>query len=50
MDSLLETLDNARKELQMAKYESAEKPSDIQKKKMVMYWSSQVERLEALLS
>jgi hypothetical protein len=50
MINILETLAKAKSELAIAQDESLKDPSSIQKRSMVMYWSNNVDRIEALLS
>lgn len=48
--NILEVLSNAKVELLKAEEENRKDPKSVQKRKMVMYWYNNVQRLEALLS
>ena len=48
--NLLEVLANAKAELAIAEEENRKDPKSVQKRKMVLYWYNNVQRLEHLLS
>ena len=48
--NILEVLANAKAELAIAQEENRKDPKSIQKRKMVLYWYNNVERLQGLLS
>ena len=48
--NLLEVLANAKAELAIAEEENRKDPKSVQKRKMVLYWYNNVERLQGLLS
>lgn len=48
MSTVINELFKAKSELQKAKYLSAESPKDVQKSKMVLYWTNVVKYLESL--
>ena len=50
MMNLLEVLANAKAELAIAEEENRKDPSSIQKRKMVLYWYNNVQRLQDLIS
>ena len=50
MTNILEVLAKAKAELAIAEEESRKDSVSIQKRKMVMYWHNNVERLQSLLS
>lgn len=50
MTNILEVLAKAKAELAIAEEENRKDPVSVQKRKMVMYWYNNVERLEGLLS
>ena len=50
MMNILEVLANAKAELAIAQEENRKDPKSIQKRKMVLYWYNNVERLQGLLS
>ena len=50
MMNILEVLANAKAELAIAQEENRKDPKSIQKRKMVLYWYNNVQRLEHLLS
>ena len=50
MTNILEVLAKAKAELAIAEEENRKDPVSIQKRKMVLYWHNNVERLQSLLS
>ena len=50
MMNILEVLANAKAEIAIAQEENRKDPKSIQKRKMVLYWYNNVQRLEHLLS
>ena len=48
--NLLEVLANAKAELAIAEEENEKDPKNIQKRKMVLYWYNNVQRLQDLIS
>ena len=50
MTNILEVLAKAKAELAIAEEESKKDPVSVQKRKMVMYWYNNVERLQNLIS
>jgi hypothetical protein len=50
MTNILKVLADAKAELLKAEEENFKDPKSVQKRKMVMYWSNNVKRLESLLS
>jgi len=48
--NILEVLAKAKSELAIAEEESRKDPANIQKRKMVLYWYNNVQRLQDLIS
>lgn len=48
--NILEVLAKAKAELEIAEDENRKDPKSLQKRKMVMYWHNNVQRLENLIS
>ena len=50
MTNILEVLAKAKAELAIAEEENRKDPKSVQKRKMVLYWRNNVERLQSLIS